>query len=76
MRLSSRLSWNIENNKWAEILAHHTIFYDLTISNPTKAFDLSQYEKTIVNALSQPEAISYEPSPLGLKSAREFLAEA
>ncbi|MFN3660377.1 MAG: pyridoxal phosphate-dependent aminotransferase, partial [Brevinematales bacterium] len=76
MRLSSRLCWNTKDNNWTKILAHHTIFYDLTISNPTKAFDLSQYEKTIIHALLQPEAIFYEPSPLGLESAREFLAKA
>lgn len=76
MRLSTRLSWDVEENSWAETLSSSLILYDLTISNPTVAFDLRDDEKTLLSALSKQEALIYEPSPLGLKSTREFLAEA
>ncbi|NPV38661.1 MAG: pyridoxal phosphate-dependent aminotransferase [Brevinematales bacterium] len=75
MRLSTRLSWDVEENSWAETLSSSHILYDLTISNPTVAFDLRDYEKTLLSALSKHEALLYDPSPLGLKSTRKFLAE-
>lgn len=76
MRLSTRLSWDVEENSWAETLSSSHILYDLTVSNPTVAFDLRNYEKTLLSALSKHDALIYEPSPLGLKSTREFLAGA
>ncbi|MCX7882645.1 MAG: pyridoxal phosphate-dependent aminotransferase [Brevinematales bacterium] len=75
MRLSKRLVWQAENNSWTEMLANTQITHDLTLSNPTEAFDLSGYQEDILAALSHPEALLYNPSPLGLLKTREFLAE-
>ncbi|URA09158.1 pyridoxal phosphate-dependent aminotransferase [Thermospira aquatica] len=74
MRLSKRLFWEARDNSWAEASLGTNVLYDLTISNPTKAFDLSAYTSFVLEALCQAEALSYEPSPLGHPRTREFLA--
>jgi alanine-synthesizing transaminase len=47
---------------------------DLTGSNPTQA-DIAYDESAIVQALSSRDALRYEPSPFGLASARQAVAE-
>src|SRR5262249_25886840 len=45
---------------------------DLTESNPTRAgFD---YPSSLLAGLSQPQALRYDPAPLGLAEAREAVA--
>src|SRR5262249_43005513 len=46
---------------------------DLTESNPTRA-GLSYPEEKILQALSDPRALRYEPNPAGLRAAREAVA--
>lgn len=48
---------------------------DLTISNPTTA-DLPYDRDSILRALSDPKALTYDPLPFGLPSAREAVAAA
>ncbi|MEO7109148.1 MAG: pyridoxal phosphate-dependent aminotransferase [Polyangiaceae bacterium] len=50
-------------------------FLDLTISNPTTA-DLPYDRDSILRALSDPKALTYDPLPFGLPSAREAVAAA
>ncbi len=64
-------------NRLSEALAAHRAagkpLLDLTVSNPTECgfeYDLS----AILNALSNPAALSYEPNPRGLESARRAVA--
>ena len=46
---------------------------DLTVSNPTRA-GLHYDAESILNSLSRPEAMDYDPQPKGLASAREAVA--
>jgi aspartate/methionine/tyrosine aminotransferase len=48
-------------------------FVDLTDSNPTGAgFD---YPRTLLTPLAHPRGLAYQPHPLGLRSAREAIAD-
>src|SRR5690349_6933445 len=47
-------------------------FVDLTLSNPTRAG--FEYPDDMLAPLSKPAALVYEPSPLGLASARDAAA--
>ena len=46
---------------------------DLTVSNPTEC-GFEYDSSTILNALSNPAVLSYEPNPRGLESARRAVA--
>ncbi|MEW5849826.1 MAG: pyridoxal phosphate-dependent aminotransferase [Myxococcota bacterium] len=46
---------------------------DLTVSNPTQA-GIPYRADEVLAALAQPEALSYQPDPFGLRSAREAVA--
>jgi aspartate/methionine/tyrosine aminotransferase len=46
---------------------------DLTLSNPTTA--AFHYPAWLLDALDSPEALVYEPSPFGLRRAREAVAQ-
>jgi aspartate/methionine/tyrosine aminotransferase len=46
---------------------------DLTVSNPTRVG--IQYPPDLLDRLSGPEALTYQPAPLGLLDAREAIAE-
>lgn len=49
------------------------VLLDLTLTNPTKAdFD---YPDTLLASLHSAEALVYEPSPLGIRRAREAVAK-
>ena len=45
---------------------------DLTLSNPTRAG--FAYPPDLLQALASPDALTYEPAPLGLRAAREAVA--
>ena len=70
---AKRTNWNLAPNWLSAALAAHRAagkpLFDLTVSNPTEcgfAYDSS----AILSALSNPLALSYEPNPKGLESAR------
>lgn len=70
---SARLAWHTPPNRVAEVRARVPDCLDLTVSNPTEAgFDYPEGE--ILDALAAAEALRYQPSPLGLDSAREAVA--
>jgi alanine-synthesizing transaminase len=74
---AKRTNWNLTPNRLGEALAAHRAagkpLIDLTVSNPTECgFDYDSSE--ILNALSNPAALSYEPNPKGLESARRAVA--
>src|SRR6266446_3036357 len=70
---AKRTNWNLAPNRLSAALAAHRAagkpLLDLTVSNPTECgfhYDGS----TILQALSNPAALCYEPNPRGLESAR------
>lgn len=75
---SSRFTFSLATNRLGEILerkrARNEQILDLTESNPTRA-GFAYAEAEILAALSQPQALLYEPDPRGLLSARQAVAE-
>src|ERR1700734_474642 len=77
MNFSERTHWNLaENELTAAIRQRRTSgrdLFDLTVSNPAHCgFD---YDPTALLApLHNPEALHYEPDPLGMITAREAVA--
>jgi aspartate/methionine/tyrosine aminotransferase len=77
MNFSERTNWNLaENDLTAAIrerrASGHELF-DLTVSNPTHCgFDYD--DAALLAPLHNPEALHYEPDPLGMVSAREAVA--
>src|SRR5229473_6245954 len=74
---AKRTNWNLAPNRLSEALAAHRAagkpLLDLTVSNPTECgFDYDR--RAILEALSNPAALSYEPNPKGLESARRGVA--
>ncbi len=74
---AKRTNWNLAPNRLSEALAAHRAagkpLLDLTVSNPTECgFDYDR--RAILEALSNPAALSYEPNPKGLESARRAVA--
>jgi aspartate/methionine/tyrosine aminotransferase len=73
MRFSQRTNWNTEENELAR--AHRLRaqaglpIADLTASNPTRCG--FAYSADLLQALSRPEALDYDPQPRGLLRARE-----
>jgi hypothetical protein len=75
---SSRFSHDLTPEALSEVLDAHrlagTELLDLTETNPTRAgFDYPGPE--ILGALGDPGALVYEPSPRGLRAAREGVAD-
>jgi alanine-synthesizing transaminase len=74
---SSRLHWDLRPNRLAQLLAAKrrlgAQILDLTESNPTRA-GLTYPAEEILAALGQAETLVYEPSPAGLRGAREAVA--
>jgi aspartate/methionine/tyrosine aminotransferase len=70
---AKRTNWNLTPNRLSEALAAHRAagkpLLDLTISNPTEC-GFKYDSSAILDALSNPAALSYEPNPKGLGSAR------
>jgi alanine-synthesizing transaminase len=74
---AKRTNWNLAPNRLSEALAAHRAagkpLLDLTVSNPTECG--FEYDRSaILNALSNPAALSYEPDPRGLEAARRAVA--
>src|SRR5439155_16656817 len=74
---SRRTAWKLAPNRFAEaqreMAAADREVLDLTVSNPTRAgFHYDQ--KSILNSLTNPKALDYDPQPKGLRSAREAVA--
>ena len=74
---ADRTNWNLAPNRLSEALAAHRRagkpLLDLTVSNPTECgFDYDR--AAILEALCNPAALSYEPNPRGLASARHAVA--
>jgi len=74
---AKRTNWNMTPNRLSEALAAHRAagkaLLDLTVSNPTECG--FEYESAaILEALMNPAALSYEPNPRGLESARIAVA--
>src|SRR5260370_8766298 len=74
---AKRTKWNLAPNRLSEALAAHRAagkpLLDLTVSNPTECG--FEYDRSaILKALSNPAALSYEPNPRGLESARRAVA--
>ncbi|MGD0696721.1 MAG: pyridoxal phosphate-dependent aminotransferase [Terriglobia bacterium] len=75
---ASRTDWHLTPNRLslalAERRARNLPILDLTESNPTRCgFDYDAEE--ILGALSDPQALTYEPDPRGLMKARLAVAE-
>src|SRR6266446_1861807 len=74
---AKRTNWNMTQNRLSEALAAHRAagkpLVDLTVSNPTEC-GFEYDSSAILNALSNPAALSYEPHPKGLESARRAVA--
>ena len=70
---ATRTNWDLTPNRLSEALAAHRAagkpLLDLTVSNPTEC-GFSYDSKAILEALSNPAALRYEPNPRGLESAR------
>src|SRR5260370_36646707 len=70
---AKRTNWNMTPNRLSEALAATRAagkpLINLTVSNPTECG--FEYDRAaILDALSNPEALTYEPNPRGLESAR------
>ncbi len=74
---AKRTNWDLTPNRLGEALAAHRAagkpLLDLTVSNPTEC-GFSYDNKAILEALRNPAALSYEPNPRGLESARRAVA--
>lgn len=75
---ASRTNWNLKPNRLAEALERHKAarrpLLDLSASNPTECGFM--YDNgAILQALSNPGSLQYQPNPLGLKSARQAVAD-
>lgn len=75
---SSRLHWDLRPNPLTELLRSKrkagASILDLTESNPTQA-GIIYPEAEILGALGCERSMRYEPSPAGLASAREAIAQ-
>jgi hypothetical protein len=73
---SSRLRFDVPANRLSEVLAHvrasGVAYDDLTESNPTRVG--ITYPPRLLDALSSPGGLRYEPQALGMKSARQAVA--
>jgi len=73
---SARTRWDLTPNRLASLAqarqAAGRPFFDLTQSNPTQA--RLPYPDDLLAPLSDPSALRYEPSPFGLRAAREAVA--
>lgn len=71
---AERTNWNLEPNRLSEALARHRAvgkpLLDLTVSNPTECGFVYD-ERVILAGLQNPAALTYEPEPRGLLSARQ-----
>ena len=75
---SKRFRWNLETNRLARLLEEKRTagapLLDLTESNPTRA-GLDYPTEKILEALSNPAAMSYEPTPRGIIETRRSVVD-
>lgn len=75
---SSRLHWELQRNRIAKLLEAKrragTKIFDLTESNPTRA-GFEYPSKDIIEALTDPRSLVYDPSPAGLAEARAAVSD-
>jgi aspartate/methionine/tyrosine aminotransferase len=73
MRFSRRTDWNTEESELArahrERVQAGLSIADLTASNPTRCG--FTYDRELLTALANPQALDYDPQPRGLLTARE-----
>src|SRR5947208_86905 len=71
---SERTQWRLAQNRFTqaveEVRASGSRIFDLSASNPTRV-GLSFDSSAILQALTCPAALDYDPQPKGLLSARE-----
>jgi alanine-synthesizing transaminase len=71
---SRRTGWKLTPNRFTEaqreLRAAGREVLDLTVSNPTRA-GLPYDAESVLNSLSRPEAMDYDPQPKGLATARQ-----
>jgi alanine-synthesizing transaminase len=72
MTFSRRTALHAERNALSRALAETPPLFHLAEGNPTRA-ELP-YDPAILRALAKPEALIYEPAPLGLPTARTVVA--
>src|ERR1700678_2063971 len=74
---SARTQWDMAETPWARELARLRAagrqLWDLTASNPT-ACGFAYDPASILGPLNDPEALHYEPNPMGLRPAREAVS--
>lgn len=74
---SERTNWKLEKNRLTETLEElrrkGARILDLTVSNPTRV-GLAYDPRAILNAMTSPEALDYDPQPKGQRAARETVA--
>jgi alanine-synthesizing transaminase len=74
---SRRTDWKLTPNRFTEAQRELAVagidVLDLTVSNPTRA-ELHYDAEAILAALSNPQALDYDPQPKGLRAAREAVA--
>jgi len=72
-----RTQWNLATNRHAQAVERARLsgcpLLDLTAGNPT-AVGLAYEDARILAALQHPQALTYEPAPLGLLPARQAVA--
>jgi len=75
---SNRTNWKLTRNRLTEALdearSSGARVLDLTISNPTRA-GLHYNDPEILQSLSSPRSMDYDPQPKGLPSARAAVAD-
>jgi alanine-synthesizing transaminase len=75
---SDRTNWKLTRNRLTEALdearSSGARVLDLTISNPTRA-GLHYNDPEILQSLSSPRSMDYDPQPKGLPSARAAVAD-
>jgi aspartate/methionine/tyrosine aminotransferase len=74
---SDRTNWKLTRNRLTEaveeVRSSGVRIFDLTISNPTQV-GLRYDEERILQSLSSPQAMDYDPQPKGLLNARTAVA--
>ena len=73
-RLPTRLSTNAFSEAVADLRRQGVPLIDLTVTNPTRVG--LDYPPDLLVSLADARALSYDPAPFGLSSAREAVAEA
>lgn len=77
MNFSTRTNWNLDQSDFTAALharrAQGLPLLDLTVSNPTTC-GFAYHAPSLLTPLASPEALNYEPDPLGMRSAREAVS--